>query len=73
MKKSELRQLIREELEKMSSLSSQLASAINTSMDDIDENMSYKDFAMAVASILKDNYGTHNYQPFMDELTKNLS
>jgi hypothetical protein len=73
MKQSELRQIIKEELEEMISSSSQLASAINFSMSDIDQNMSYKDFAMAVASVLRDNYGTHNYQPFMDELTKNLS
>ena len=73
MKQSELRQLIKEELKEMTSSSSQLASAINFSMSDIDQNMSYKDFAMAVASVLKDNYGTHNYEPFINELTKNLS
>ena len=34
--------------------------------------MSYKDFADAVASILIDEYGTHNFTPFMEVLHARL-
>ena len=34
--------------------------------------MSYIDLAQAVAKILKDEYGSHNYEPFMKELRKAL-
>lgn len=38
----------------------------------VDENLSYKDFAIAVAKVIKDEYGTHNIKPFMEELHKHL-
>jgi hypothetical protein len=34
--------------------------------------MSYADFARAVAHILIEDYGQHNFQPFIDELNKEL-
>jgi hypothetical protein len=34
--------------------------------------MSYKDFAQAVAKVLEEEYGTHNYKPFLQELVNNL-
>jgi hypothetical protein len=37
-------------------------------MNDIDPNLSYKDLAKAVGNILKNEYGSHLYKPFMDEL-----
>jgi hypothetical protein len=40
---------------------------------DIPEDTDYKEFAMAVANILKNDYGTHNYQPFMSALSGELS
>lgn len=49
-----------------------LAKEINTAMIKIDDSMSYKDFAVAVATILRDEYGTRNYMPFIEELKKNL-
>lgn len=49
-----------------------LASAIDKAMIKIDDEMPYKDFAAAVATILRDEYGTHNYMPFIEELKKNL-
>lgn len=38
----------------------------------VDESLSYKDFAIAVAEVIKDEYGTHNIKPFIEVLHKNL-
>ena len=38
----------------------------------IPENTSYKDFAVAVADILKEDYGTHNFKPFLEALVAEL-
>jgi hypothetical protein len=67
MKKSELRQIIREEMEK--NLSSKLADNISQV---IPEYTSIIDFAKAVAQILRDEYGSHNYKEFMDVLTQEI-
>ena len=45
---------------------------INKSILKIDDSMSYVDFAHAVAKVLKDEYGKHNYIPFINELKKKL-
>ena len=55
-----------------STKSQQLANSINSAMVEIDDSMSYKDFAEAVASILIDEYGTHNFNPFMEVLHARL-
>ena len=57
---------------KESTQSDKLASEINWSISKIDDSMSYVDLAQAVAKILKDEYGSHNYEPFMKELRKAL-
>ena len=49
-----------------------LATAINDVIIEIDDSMSYKDFASAIAIILKDEYGTHNFSPFMEVLHAEL-
>jgi len=49
-----------------------LAKEINKAIIKIDDSMSYKDFAAAVATILRDEYGSHNYMPFIEELKNNL-
>ena len=36
------------------------------------ENLGYKEFAQAVADILKDEYGSHNFGPFMEVLHAEL-
>jgi len=41
-------------------------------MEKVDDSLSYKDLAEIIASMLQDNYGSHNYKPFIKELTKNL-
>jgi len=38
----------------------------------VDESLSYSDFAKAVATILKDEYGAHNFNPFMEVLHAEL-
>lgn len=38
----------------------------------IPENLGYKDFALAVAIILKDEYGSHNFDKFMEVLHAEL-
>ena len=55
-----------------STKSQSLANAINAAMLQIDDSMSYVDFADAVASILIDEYGTHNFNPFMEVLHARL-
>jgi hypothetical protein len=54
------------------SKSQQLSMAINNAMIKIDDSMSYKDFAVAVGIILKEEYGTHNFGKFMEVLHAEL-
>lgn len=49
-----------------------LISKINTAIAEFDENLSYKDLAVAVATILKKDYGSHNFEPFLETLTNSL-
>jgi len=48
------------------------AKAMNDAIETVDNNLSYKDFAQAVAAILKDEYGSHNFKPFMEILHAEL-
>jgi hypothetical protein len=52
--------------------SDELAKQIDKAMIKIDDSMDVKDFAMAVAKILKDEYGSHNYDSFLRTLKDNL-
>jgi hypothetical protein len=49
-----------------------LADAITKSIMKIDDTMSYADFALAVGQILRDDYGQHNFMPFMKVLHNDL-
>ncbi len=49
------------------------ASAINGAIDSVDKNLSYIDFALAVAKILKEEYGSQNFGPFIKILQAELS
>jgi len=69
--------LTESQLEMLQSLDSpdmakELASKINSSMVDIDESMSYKDFADAVAMVLQSQYGKHNFSKFLERLQSKL-
>jgi len=48
------------------------AKAINNAIMSVDDTMHYGDFAKAVATILKDEYGTHNFGKFMNILHSEL-
>jgi len=52
--------------------SSKVQSAILDAITKVDEDLSYKDFAKAVAGIIKEEYGSHNVKPFLDALKKEL-
>lgn len=52
--------------------SDKLAIEISKAINKIDDSMSYTDFATAVAKILIDDYGQHNYEPFMKVLHSQL-
>jgi hypothetical protein len=56
----------------LESTADQAAEAINGALDSIDKNLSYKDFALAVAKILKEEYGSQNFDPFMEVLHAEL-
>ena len=48
------------------------AKAIDQAISKVDDSLSYKDFALAIANILKNEYGTHNFDPFMEILHAEL-
>lgn len=50
----------------------ELSDGIQQLIDNIDENLSYKDLAFAISNILKNSYGSHNYALFIEELRNNL-
>jgi hypothetical protein len=56
-----------------STTSDKLSKEILKSIEKIDDSMSYEDFAKAVAHILIEEYGSHNFQPFLTSLNKELS
>lgn len=50
----------------------EVAKGINKAIVDVDDSLSYVDFAEAVAAILIEDYGTHNFAPFMKVLHAKL-
>jgi len=52
--------------------SDELSKGINKAIIAVDDSLSYKDFALAVAKVLIDEYGDQNFKPFMDVLKKEL-
>ena len=56
----------------LENISDKTATVISKAIETVDENLSYKDFALAVAKILKDEYGSQNFNPFMDILHAEL-
>lgn len=68
MKKSTLRKIIKEEMNSMS-----LSKKIDDAITSIDPDMPVDLFAEAVAEVLKDQYGSHNYSEFINTLRKKLN
>jgi hypothetical protein len=52
--------------------SDSLATAIDKAIIKIDDSMGYKDFALAVGKVLREEYGKHNFDNFMNVLSKDL-
>ena len=65
-----IKEIIRKKLNVNESL---LSSEIKQAIEKVDPNMSYVDFAVAVANVIKDDYGNHNIEPFMKVLHKELN
>lgn len=55
-----------------SAKSSKLVPLMVKAIEKVDDSLSYTDFAIAVADIIKEEYGDHNIKPFMTELHKQL-
>jgi len=49
-----------------------LAGLIDNAIEQVDPDLSYKDLASAIAQILKSEYGSHNFGPFMEVLHAEL-
>ena len=72
MKLSEIKEIIKEETDKSNRLNS-LTNSIIQNIEEFESSLSYRDLSKVVANILKLEYGTHNYEPFIRELRSNLS
>ena len=75
--KNMLRTIIHQEVTKLNELDTSqkvknLAFGIQKSIVSLDPNMPYRVFAKSVAQVLIDDYGTHNYEPFIRELKNAL-
>jgi len=55
-----------------SSQAQSLANLINDAIMQVDESLSYRDFAIAVGIVLKEEYGSHNFGKFMEVLHAEL-
>ena len=55
-----------------SKTSDEAAKAIDKAITKIDSSVSTVDFAMAVGKILREEYGKHNFDSFMEVLHKDL-
>ena len=49
-----------------------VAKAIDQAIAGVDESLSYKDFAVAVAIVLKEEYGAHLFDDWMEVLHAEL-
>ena len=52
--------------------SKELALLLDKAINKVDSSLSYKNFSLAISLILEDNYGKHNYEPFIQDLKNNL-
>jgi hypothetical protein len=66
-------QPIGESITSMDPKANKLHQAISEAIFRIDENMNYKILADAVALMLEDGYGSHNFDQFLDHLRMQLN
>lgn len=45
---------------------------ISSAINQIDPDLHYRDFAKIIAEVLKQDYGKHNFNPFVKELVNEL-
>ena len=64
---------IGESITSMDPKANKLHQAISEAIFRIDENMNYKILADAVALMLEDGYGSHNFDQFLDHLRMQLN
>ena len=62
-----------ESITNMDPKANKLHQAISEAIVRIDENMNYKIFADAVALMLEDGYGSHNFDQFLEHLRMQLN
>ena len=55
-----------------SAKSDKLVPLMVKAIEKVDASLSYQDLAIAIARIIRDEYGTHNIMPFMKELHAQL-
>ena len=75
--KDMLKMLVQKEIAKLDEADAgqkvkNLTFGIQKAIVSLDPNTSYRDFAKSVAQVLIDDYGTHNYEPFIRELKSAL-
>jgi len=75
--KDMLKMLVQKEIAKLDEADAgqkvkNLTFGIQKAIVSLDPNTSYRDFAKSVAQVLIDDYGTHNYEPFIKELKSAL-
>jgi hypothetical protein len=70
IKKKDFRNIIKEELEKYKN---PLSQKIDDAIEEIDESLDIKYFAEAVAEVLIEEYGKHNYNKFISTLKNKLN
>ena len=54
-------------------MTTQLVIEINLAIEKVDKSLSCEDFAKAIAIILEDNYGQHNYNKFLKTLNNKIN
>jgi hypothetical protein len=69
--KTALKRLIEEQVES-SQQATELYSKFRASMEQVDPDLSYRVLAEVVANLLIEEYGTHNYKPFVSDLVSRL-
>lgn len=69
--KTKLTQVIKEQISYMQNVEA-LHGKFKNSIYQVDPELDYKVLAEAVAKILVEDYGTHNYKPFLSHLVSHL-
>ncbi len=69
--KTQLTQVVKEEISSIQNVKA-LQDKFRDSMDQVDPNLDYKILAEVIANILVEEYGSHNFKPFISHLVARL-